>query len=85
MDPFNKSDRDVTILEVDSILLEYKHRKILQNIYLRVQKGEIIGLLGRNGSGKSSLLEVIYGIRAAQNCSVRVDNNFISNATATRI
>jgi ABC-type lipopolysaccharide export system ATPase subunit len=78
MDHFSQPDREVTLLEVDDILLAYEHRKLLQNIYLRVEKGEVVGLLGRNGSGKSSLLEVIYGIRAAQNCSVRVDSKFIS-------
>jgi lipopolysaccharide export system ATP-binding protein len=78
MDYFNQPDREVTVLEADSILLQYQHRKVLQNIYMRVGKGEVVGLLGRNGSGKSSLLEVIYGIRTAQNCSVRVDQKFIS-------
>jgi len=80
MDSFSEFDHEVTRLEVDSVLLEYEHRKLLQNIYLRVEKGEIVGLLGRNGSGKSSLLEVIYGIRATRNCSVRVDNKFIRKA-----
>lgn len=76
MDHFSMPDCQV-MLEVDSVLLEYKRRKILQNVYLRIEKGEIVGLLGRNGSGKSSLLEVIYGIRSAQNSSVRIDGKFI--------
>lgn len=79
MDHFNKPDRRLT-LEADSILLEYKLRKVLQNIYLKVEKGSITGLLGRNGSGKSSLLEIIYGVRNAQNGSVRIDNKFIVKA-----
>jgi lipopolysaccharide export system ATP-binding protein len=79
MDYFNKPDRRV-VLEADSILLEYKHRKVLQNIYLKVEKGSIVGLLGRSGSGKSSLLEVIYGVQNAQNCSVRIDSKFIVKA-----
>ncbi|WP_035333184.1 ATP-binding cassette domain-containing protein [Dyadobacter crusticola] len=66
------------MLEADSILLEYGGRKILQNIYLKIEKGEIVGLLGRNGSGKSSLLQVIYGTRPAQNCSVRIDKTYVS-------
>jgi lipopolysaccharide export system ATP-binding protein len=79
MDHFNKPDRRLT-LEADSILLEFKHRKVLQNVYLKVEKGSIVGLLGRNGSGKSSLLEVIYGLRNAQNGSVRIDNKFVVKA-----
>ncbi|WP_229238593.1 ATP-binding cassette domain-containing protein [Dyadobacter sp. Leaf189] len=68
----------MNMLEADSILLEYGRRKILQNIYLKIEKGNIVGLLGRNGSGKSSLLEVIYGTRAAQNCSVRINKKYVS-------
>lgn len=68
----------VTRLEADSIWLEYGSHKILQNVYLRVDKGQIVGLLGRNGSGKSSLLEIIYGVKSTQNSSVRIDGTYIS-------
>ena len=49
------------MLKVDSVLLIYDNRKILQDIYLDCKPGEIVGLLGRNGCGKSSLLKVIFG------------------------
>jgi ABC-type multidrug transport system ATPase subunit len=77
MDLSRKPHHELKLLEADSIWLEYKHRKVLQNIYIRVEKGEIAGLLGRNGSGKSSLLEIIYGIRRPQNSSVRINGKFI--------
>ncbi|GAB4030729.1 ATP-binding cassette domain-containing protein [Spirosoma jeollabukense] len=77
MDLFGKPAVPAMKLEADSIWLAYGQRKVLQNIYLRVDVGRIIGLLGRNGCGKSSLLEIIYGIRSAQNASVRVDGNYI--------
>jgi ABC-type multidrug transport system ATPase subunit len=49
------------MLKVDSVLLAYDNRKILQDVYLDCKPGEIVGLLGRNGCGKSSLLKVIFG------------------------
>jgi lipopolysaccharide export system ATP-binding protein len=49
------------MLKVDSVQLEYHSRKILHDIYLDCQPGCITGLLGRNGSGKSSLLKIIFG------------------------
>lgn len=79
MHRFGKPQFPVGTLEADSIWLEYKNRKVLQNIYIRIDKGQIVGLLGRNGSGKSSLLEIIYGIRHARNSSVRIDGNYVSN------
>jgi ABC-type lipopolysaccharide export system ATPase subunit len=60
-------------LEVDSVLLTYNNRIILSDIYLRVNTGDIVGLLGRNGSGKSCLLKIIFGLIDAENKSVRLD------------
>jgi ABC-type branched-subunit amino acid transport system ATPase component len=64
-------------LEADSIWLEYGGRNVLQNIYIKVEVGQITGLFGRNGCGKSSLLQVIYGTRSAQNSSVRLDGHYV--------
>ncbi|HQS53536.1 MAG TPA: ATP-binding cassette domain-containing protein [Sediminibacterium sp.] len=60
-------------LEADSIQLSFDERKILSDIYLKVETGKITGLLGRNGEGKSSLLKIIYGSMAAEK-SIRFDN-----------
>src|ERR1700710_544598 len=49
------------ILEADSIQLEFNGRKILSDIYLKCETGTITGLLGRNGQGKSCLMQIIYG------------------------
>jgi lipopolysaccharide export system ATP-binding protein len=49
------------MLKVDSVQLEYHDRKILHDIYLDCRPRCITGLLGRNGSGKSSLLKIIFG------------------------
>jgi lipopolysaccharide export system ATP-binding protein len=49
------------MLKVESIELSYNGQKILQDIYLDCKPGEVVGLLGRNGCGKSSLLKIIFG------------------------
>jgi ABC-type multidrug transport system ATPase subunit len=48
-------------LKVDSVQLSFNDRKILQDVFMECKLGEIVGLLGRNGSGKSSLLKIIFG------------------------
>jgi ABC-type multidrug transport system ATPase subunit len=65
------------VLEADSMWLEYSGIKILQNIYIKVQTGQVVGLLGRNGTGKSSLLRMIFGTLRGQNQSVRVDKQYM--------
>ena len=61
------------VLEADGIRIAFGGREVLGSIYLRVQTGQIVGLLGRNGSGKSVLLQTIFGARAVADASVRVD------------
>ena len=67
------------ILEADSMWLEYEGQKILQNIYIKLQTGHITGLLGRNGTGKSSLMQMIFGTLRGQSQSVRVDRDYFSH------
>lgn len=49
------------ILKTDSVYLEFDGRKILQDIFIDCRQGEVVGLLGRNGCGKSSLLRIMFG------------------------
>lgn len=61
------------ILEFDGIELSYGMRRILSGIYMKCSVGEIVGILGRNGSGKSSLFKVVAGSQAAGHRSVRLN------------
>src|SRR5476651_396524 len=65
------------VLKVDSIQLEFDGRKILQDVYLSCSKGEIVGLLGRNGSGKSSLLRIIFGLLTPAYKYVSINDEFV--------
>lgn len=67
------------ILEIDSVQLAFAGRRLLADIYLRCATGSITGLLGRNGAGKSCLLELLYGTRAGEK-SVRLDQRYLPQA-----
>ncbi len=61
------------LLEADSIQLEFGNRKILTDVYFSCETGKICGLFGRNGQGKSCLMNIIYGSLEAASKSVRID------------
>jgi ABC-type multidrug transport system ATPase subunit len=68
---------DYLTLKVDSVQLDFDGRKILQDVFLDCKQGEILGMLGRNGSGKSSLLKIIFGTLAPLFKHVSINGQFI--------
>lgn len=67
-------------LEADSILLTLNSREILSSVYIKCETGKITGLLGRNGNGKSCLMNVIYGTLSATTKSIRLDGTYLEKA-----
>ena len=61
------------LLEVDGVILKYGLKHILQNVYLKSETGKVTGILGRNGSGKSSLLKIIFGDINPTNKAIRIN------------
>jgi len=70
------------ILKVDSVQLSFDDRKILQDVFLQCSVGEIVGLLGRNGSGKSSLLKIIFGSLIPSYKYVSINNQYVYSGYA---
>lgn len=61
------------ILEFDSIRLSFNSRVILSDVFMKVETGKITGLLGRNGQGKTCLLNMVYGELEGEDKSVQFD------------
>lgn len=49
-----------TIIELDKVSIFQKHNMVLNNVHFTVSKGEFLYLLGKTGSGKSSLMKTLY-------------------------
>lgn len=60
-------------LEISGIRLLFGERLILSDVYLTIETGEVVGLLGRNGWGKTCLMRIILGSLPAEK-SILVDN-----------
>jgi len=50
-----------TIINIENISVFQKSTLVLANISLNIDKGEFVYLIGRTGTGKSSLLKILYG------------------------
>ncbi len=57
-----------TLLTIDNLNFSYDNSEtLLENINLDIGKGEIIGIIGKNGTGKSTLFKLICGIIPSKN------------------
>jgi ABC-type multidrug transport system ATPase subunit len=75
---------DMNFLQADSIQKAYKNRRLLSDVFLRCQTGEIVGVFGPNGSGKSTLFKIMFGIVSAESRFVKVGQRVLRSAAQTR-
>lgn len=68
------------MLEIDSVTLSFGNKDVLSGCYVSCRPGEVTGLLGRNGCGKSSLLKIIFGSLKAGFMHLRIDGKIIKRA-----
>ena len=64
-------------LEVDSVMLEFGSKRVLQDVYIKCETGKITALLGRNGTGKTCLMNITHGMLKTENQSVRLDGKVL--------
>lgn len=57
--------------------LQYKEFHALNDVSFSVKRGEVVGLIGKNGAGKSTMLKVISGILKPTSGSVSVQGNIV--------
>lgn len=61
-----------TVLEVQGLSKSYGRTHALHDLNLSIPRGEIFGLLGHNGAGKTTSIECILGTRKADKGSVKI-------------
>lgn len=60
------------IIEVRNISKSFGGRKVVDDLSLSVNSGEVFGLLGHNGAGKSTTIEMILGIKKPDDGEARI-------------
>ena len=63
----------MSLLEVEGLNSYYGESHILFDVSLRVEKHEVVALVGRNGAGKSTTLKSLMGIVARRSGSIKLD------------
>ncbi len=73
------------IIKLENISLSFKNRSILENISFNLNQGQILGLLGPNGVGKSTIFNIITGLLKPNLGSIIINGkNVIDYPIATR-
>jgi branched-chain amino acid transport system ATP-binding protein len=61
------------MLRIESLDVSIKSVRILRGVGLRVEQGQLVGLIGRNGAGKTTLMRAIMGVLPATAGSIEFD------------
>ncbi len=61
-----------SIIEFENISLSYGNRQILENISFKINEGQIFGMLGPNGVGKSTIFNLITGLINPGNGKIKI-------------
>ena len=67
------------IIKLDKVSLSFEKRQILQDISFEINKGEIFGMLGPNGVGKSTIFNLITGLISPDEGSILINDEKVNN------
>ena len=67
-----------TIIEFQNVSLAYGNRMILDNISFKINEGQIFGMLGPNGVGKSTIFNLIVGSLSPKYGKIKIDGEDVS-------
>ena len=62
-----------SVIEFENVSLAYGNRLILDNINFKINEGQIFGMLGPNGVGKSTIFNLITGLIKPQNGKIKIE------------
>jgi len=75
----NPTPPESSRLEVKHLAKSYGSRKVVKDVSLAVQKGEVVGLLGPNGAGKTTSFYMIVGLVRCDAGDIFIDGQAVGN------
>ena len=68
----DNSASEENVLYVDNLQKSYGGRKVVDNVSFTVARGEVVGLLGRNGAGKTTSFDMVLGLIKPERGRIRL-------------
>jgi branched-chain amino acid transport system ATP-binding protein len=76
--------RPAPLLEVDGLAAGYGGSPVIEDVHIRVGRGEVVAVVGPNGAGKSTLLKAITGEIPAMAGTIRLDGRDLAGLRSDR-
>ena len=76
--------KDSEILSVEKLSLKFGKKIILDNFNLSLNSGQILGLLGPNGVGKSTIFNLIIGLIKPDYGSIKINSQTVNKFQSMR-
>ena len=73
------------MIEIKNLTKRFGDLVVLDDVSLKINEGEIYGIIGQSGAGKSTLLRCINGLEPYQSGSIRVDGQEVSALSKARL
>lgn len=71
----------MNILEVKNISKSFDNKKVIDNVSFNLESGKIVGLLGKNGCGKTTIIKMINDLLTIDSGEILIDGQKISEKT----
>ena len=68
-----------TLIEFENVSLSYGKRLILDNVSFKINEGQIFGMLGPNGVGKSTIFNIITGLIKPNAGKIKISNEIVND------
>ena len=67
----------MTVLEIQNLIKKYKNVEIIKDVSLKVEKGEVVVIIGASGSGKSTILRCVNQLEVIDGGNIKIDDKYM--------